>query len=119
MPDNLVTDIAEFHRATSNGETRYYPANSVEMRTVARDYDAASDPVIIKGFGVYDTGVSSLYAVEVYPTEKQAKAHKPTKPMKAPTSALDGDTTVRSTGAYRDGSPPAPKRRPKGPKPTA
>jgi hypothetical protein len=79
-----ITEFANFFKATANGETRYYAT-----RKEAMNFDPGA--VFVRGYGVYDTTVAGSYAVEVYPTKKQAEAHEPASAMKAPTSAVDDD----------------------------
>lgn len=79
-----VTELAEFWKGTTNGETRYYATREAGM-----GFDPAATKV--KGHAVYDTTVAASYAVELYPTKAQAEAHKPAVPQKAPTSAVEDD----------------------------
>ena len=77
----LVTGFAEFYRAVSKeGETRFYPVSDAKQRETAREFDKAGDPPKIKGYGVYDTEVSSHYAVAVYGSEDEARAHGTEQP---------------------------------------
>jgi hypothetical protein len=78
MPDpssKIVTNHGEFYRATRKGETRYYTAGT---RAEAFEFSEIDDPVIVMGFAVYDTTISSIYAVALYATVAEAEAHTPT-----------------------------------------
>jgi len=88
MDQLMVTDFAQFYRATdAEEETRYYPMTA-NLRVVAREFDAGGDPPVVSGFAAYDTAISTEYAVDLYPTKAQAQAHEVSKPAKAPTTIL-------------------------------
>lgn len=81
----MVTDHAEFYRVNpGEGETVYYPANGPTSRDAARKADAGGDPPIVGGFAVYDTAVSTEYAVALHATKAEAEAHTPAAPIEAP-----------------------------------
>lgn len=84
----MVTDCAQFHRAVADGETRYYPANGPENRIAAREFDERTDPVVVGGFAVYDTAVSTAYAVALYSTREDAEKHQPVEVEQAPETAV-------------------------------
>lgn len=97
MDQVQATDLAEFYHCNDGVETRYYPAT---MRNEAMAFDPKAHK--LKGHGAYDTAVSTIYAVELYPTKKQAEAHPPVVSEKAPVSALDD---VYDQNAGRDIDP--------------
>lgn len=86
-PSLLVTTHTEFLRAKKDGKIRFYPANAQNARADAIAYDDNSDFTPVFGFGVYDSTVSTSYAVALYATLAEAEAHKPTPPP-APASGL-------------------------------
>lgn len=79
----MITKFAQFYRANADEETRYYPVTTQD-RIKAREFDERTDPVIIGGFAVYDTGVSTDYAVALYSTQEEAEKHKPAAVEEAP-----------------------------------
>lgn len=73
----IVTDHAEFLRAVRGDEIRYFPSNGVNARVEAAAYDEDRDYDNVRGFGVYDTTISTSYAVALYATKAEAEAHEP------------------------------------------
>ncbi len=70
----IVTEHGEFYRAIKDDESRYFAPSKREQ---AFGFDAGGNPVLITGFAVYDTTVSTSYAVALYATFAEAKAHQP------------------------------------------
>lgn len=77
----VVSAHGEFLHAVSDGVSRYYPP-SQKSEAIA----AASEKVVVRttGFAVFDTTVSTIYAVALYPSAAEAEAHKPASPAPAP-----------------------------------
>lgn len=78
----LVTEHSEFLRASKGSEHRYYPPTAQNARAEAMAFDDHGDFAPVMGFGVYDTTVSTSYAVALYATKAEADSHKPTLPEK-------------------------------------
>ena len=86
----LVTGFEHFYRATNkDGQTRYFAAGAAGTKLAASTFDKDDDTVSVKGFAVYDTTVSTEYAVALYATQKEADDHKAQSAPKTPTSAID------------------------------
>ena len=86
----LVTGFESFYRATGkDGDTRYFAVGSIGTKLAASEFDKNDDTVTVKGFAVYDTTVSTEYAVALYATQKEADDHKAQAAPKTPTSAID------------------------------
>lgn len=73
----ITTPHREFLRATKNGETRFY---ALTRKDEAVAFDEKRDPVAVSGFAVYDTSISTSYAVGLYATIEAADAHQVIKP---------------------------------------
>lgn len=85
----IVTSHGEFYRATNSAETRYY---ALSKKDLAREFDAASDLVIVGGFAVYDSTISTIFAVGLYATLAEAEAHEATPAPQAPTGVFPAET---------------------------
>lgn len=86
----MVTPFAEFYRCDGDQGMRYYPKTG-DKRATAIDYSGGTMPPTVKGFAVYDTTVSADYAVALYGTETDAKAHKAVDVPHAPSTIFDND----------------------------
>ncbi len=97
MADTLrVTPHGEFYRAIDKDEVeRFFAAPDANTRELARAADANGDPVTVKGFAVYDTTVATEYAIALYPTNEQAKAHKPAEPAELPTGIFEDTSAAK------------------------
>lgn len=93
-----ATDFVEFWKAGKGEDARYYAD-----RQAAMAYDPTAGRV--SGFGVYDTNVSSAYAVAIYSTKQEAMAHAPSPVQKAPATAVDDDI-----GEFEDTRLPVQRR---------
>jgi len=90
----LVTDIGYFYRVTNKeGENRYYPSGTGEQRAEAAKFDKNNDTVLLQGFAVYDTAISTVYAIALCGDKEEAEKHGATKAPKTPTptSATEDD----------------------------
>lgn len=97
----MITEAEAFHRAKSGDEFRYYPDTGPENRAMAREFDEKGDTAIVKGFGVYDTAVSTDYAVGLYATREEAEQHAGIEEKKAPETTFEDDApkaSAKSTG---------------------
>jgi hypothetical protein len=70
----LIISLGDFYRVTIDSEFHYYPTQTTREKIVA--LNPKNDPPITTGYGVYDLSVSTEYAVELYQTLEEAKAHK-------------------------------------------
>jgi hypothetical protein len=87
----LVTDFGQFLRARSaDDETRYYPATS---KAAAQEFDFTNDPVRVDGFAVYDTTISTAYAVALHGTVDEARQYVPASAPTPPQTIFDSPTT--------------------------
>lgn len=77
----LVSAHSTFLKAVNGEETRYFPYTPTH-RIKAYAFDKNADPDTVQGFAVYDTAISSSYAVALYATIAEAQAHKPRQPVK-------------------------------------
>lgn len=104
MPNNLiVTEHAQFYRVTlRDGTNGYFPADGPTSRDLARAADVAGDPPIVAGFGVYDTAVSTTYAVETYPTREQADEHKSSQTETKPETVFENSAEPEPTEVKAD-----------------
>lgn len=100
MPETLkTTEHAQFYRATfADGTEAFFPQADSNSRAAARDADEKSDPPIVAGFAVYDTTISTVYAVALYPTKTQAQSHIAATPPLAPEAVFD-DTSEAPTAS--------------------
>jgi len=104
----MTTTFTKFYKATGlDSEIRYYAATP-EMRVLAREYDKAGDPPQVAGYGVYDTTVSTEYAVAIYDTAENAGAHPPAVPEPTPRNDIFEET--KTEARYR---PKSKSKRPK------
>lgn len=87
----LVTNHGEFYRAQSGDETRYF---AVSKKAAAQAFDHLSDPPIVMGFAVYDSTVSTIYAVALYATLAEAEAHEASPAPMAPASVFPAAETT-------------------------
>lgn len=93
----MITDFAQFYRAVnSEGSARFYP-NTSNLRNAALDWDAAGDPPVVSGFAVYDTSISTEYAVAIYATKLEAEQHEATPPTKGIKDIFDEQTPPNDT----------------------
>lgn len=100
----MITPFTDFYRATKDGETRYYPGTGSSNRSAAMEFDAKGAPPRVNGYGVYDTNISTEYAVAIYASQDEAKSHKMSKPKPAPSTAIDTE------GKSNDNEPDDPKQ---------
>lgn len=102
----LVTGLESFYRATSkDGETRYFAIGSIGTKLAASEFDKNDDTVTVKGFAVYDTTVSTEYAVALYPTQKEADDHKAKAAPKTPTTAIEDDDETHASDCSQHNAP--------------
>lgn len=87
----MVTEFSTFYKAVNGNEVRYYPGNGLDNREFAQAFDKVGDPPKVQGFAVYDTAVSTVYAVALYTDKASAEKHKVSAPESAPESAIDDD----------------------------
>ena len=85
----MVTQFSKFHRAKSGEEVRYYPADSASNRNAALEFDPQM--VTVAGYAVYDTAITTEYAVGLYGNKTEAEAHAPVAVQQAPISVFEGD----------------------------
>lgn len=85
----MITGLAMFYRCNGADGYRYYPAP--QSRTAAIDYNGRSIPPTVNGFGVYDTTVSTEYAVAIYPSAEEAEQHSAEPAPEAPKSIFHGE----------------------------
>ena len=97
----MVTAFASFYRAVNGGETRYYP-NTPTSRLLAIDYMGGSLPPVVGGFGVYDTTISSDYAVALYTDVNDANAHAGAPAPNLPTSIFEEEPTADDVEDFLD-----------------
>ena len=98
MNDTIrVTEHSRFLICNAPGGQRFY-ADTPANRPVARDLDDKGDPIATTGFGVYDTNISTVYAVALYETKERAQAHQPSK-TPAPVTDILSDEDEPDTGA--------------------
>jgi hypothetical protein len=91
MPEEsskIVTNHGEFYRSTKGDETRFY---AVRNRETAIQFADGGDATIVMGFAVYDTTISSTYAVALYATLAEAEAHQPTPAPTAPEGVFNAE----------------------------
>lgn len=138
MADTLrVTEHSRFLVCRAPGETRYY-ADTPTNKVAARDLDERGDPVAIQGFGVYDTSISTTYAVAVYGSKAEALTHMASDAPEPAESVFDeseyvdppaddvdtdlpeippsGDGAEATDPGYAEGHPAESYRKPKRPK---
>jgi len=85
MQPKIVTDHSEFYRVLKGDEIRYYPANATNAKADACAFDENGDFDIVRGFAVYDTTVSTSFAVALYATKAEAEAYEPAPVPAKPT----------------------------------
>lgn len=91
MSDTIrVTDHARFLKCERDGETIYFP-DTATFRDRAQVHDEHGDPVAQMGFAVYDTNISTVYAVALYGSKGEALAH------------MASDTPEPATDVFDDG----------------
>lgn len=90
MPDTIqITEKSDFYRASRDGTARFYPKSGENSREIAMGIDPNAS--IISGFAVYDTEVSTDYAVAIYASRELAENYKPAKAKEVPTSLFSDD----------------------------
>lgn len=121
MPDTkstIVTNHGEFYKAVNGEEIRYYAKSK---KAAAIDFDQKGDPVIVMGFAVYDSTVSTIFAVALYATAADAEAHKAIPAPLAPASVFNAseapndaepapEASAVSKGLFAKRSPKAGRR---------
>ncbi len=85
IKSKIVTNHGEFYRASNGDETRYY---TISKKAAAIEFDAKGDPVVVMGFAVYDSTVSTIFAVGLYATFSEAEAHETIPAPVAPASVF-------------------------------
>lgn len=75
MKNHITTGFSHFYKAERDNETRYFPANGSANRSEAMAFDGKHDPVRVGGFAVYDTSVSTEYAVALFVEFSEAAAY--------------------------------------------
>lgn len=109
----LLTDHSPFYRAVNDGETRFYPQTKTngKNRALAQEFDTAGDPPIVMGYAVYDTSISTVYAVALYATSDEAAAHTPATPDTPPTDVFAANNPSTDADAPTTEAPePSPKK---------
>lgn len=72
-----ITDKVDAYMAvTEAGKPMFFPHNG-EGLAKAKEADRNDDPATTSGFLVYDSGVSTEYAVACYGDKSKAETHKP------------------------------------------
>lgn len=110
----LVTDHAQFYRAKSLlGEYRFFPFNE-NGKEAARKF--GGDYTAVAGYGVYDTTVSTAYAVMLCATRKEAEDYTPVEAPKPPEAMFEQPAAI-SAGFEAEGisepfANPAPTKGP-------
>lgn len=90
----IVTPFAKFYKTLGAEGVRYFAETKREK---ANEYaTGASLPPLIQGFGVFDTTVSTEYAVAVYGSEAEAKAHDAVE-APAPATAMSEEAPAEPT----------------------
>jgi hypothetical protein len=88
----MVTEFSDFYRSMGPEGMRYYAATG-SNRTAAIEYHNGM-PDNVKGFAVYDTTISSDYAVALYADKESAELHTPSEPPHAPEEAVEEDEEI-------------------------
>lgn len=108
----VVTNHSEFYavQPSRSGPKIYYPASGATSRDVARQADVTGDPPQVGGFAVYDTTISTVYAVGLYPTKEEAQKHQPSEAAEKPEAVFDEppapeNKSVHAPKAKRGGLP--------------
>jgi hypothetical protein len=108
----MLTDHAQFYRATLADDTyAFFSADDTLSRDKARAADTAGDPPIVAGFAVYDTNISTTYAVALYPEKRQAQAHEASTPAPAPEALFEEPAEDATPPAEDTAKPSTTKRR--------
>lgn len=107
-PTVIITEHSEFFRAVKAEKIAYYPVTA-EGRAAAVANDDDGDPDRVRGFAVYDTTISTSYAVELHATKADAERYQPAPPP-AKRSTIFGDPAT-DTGHIETTTAPAPTKK--------
>ena len=105
----ITTEHSTFYKVQCDGKERFYPRNLKNAATAEFD-DGLS--VKVMGFAVFDTTVSTEYAVALYGSKTEAEEHTAVPPAPTPETIFDDYTApeiTNGTDGYMEHEPDTPE----------